>query len=337
MSNTVVTVQRHIMEQQTLHPEATGEFTALMMDLIFAAKTISREVNKAGLADILGLTGSVNVHGEGVMKLDEFAQRKIYQAMDHGGHLCCMASEESADIIPIPSRYKKGKYVLLFDPLDGSSNIDVNGTIGTIFSIHRRVTPDGTDGTLSDCLQPGRRQVAAGYFIYGSSTILVYTTGNGVHGFTLDPSIGEFLLSHPNIQIPKRGKIYSVNEGNANYWDPATQRYVASLKEKNPERGRPYTLRYVGSLVADFHRNLLKGGIFLYPADMKDPKKPKGKLRLLYEAAPLAKIVEEAGGLATNGRERILDIEPTELHEKVPLIIGSEEEVLEYERVIQEG
>ncbi|RMD97713.1 MAG: fructose-1,6-bisphosphatase, partial [Deltaproteobacteria bacterium] len=208
MSNTVVTVQRHIMEQQTLHPEATGEFTALMMDLIFAAKTISREVNKAGLADILGLTGSVNIHGEGVMKLDEFAQRKIYQAMDHGGHLCCMASEESADIIPIPSRYKKGKYVLLFDPLDGSSNIDVNGTIGTIFSIHRRVTPDGTDGTLSDCLQPGRRQVAAGYFIYGSSTILVYTTGNGVHGFTLDPSIGEFLLSHPNIQIPKRGKIY---------------------------------------------------------------------------------------------------------------------------------
>jgi fructose-1,6-bisphosphatase I len=229
-----------------------------------------------------------------------------------------MASEESEDIIPIPDGGKRGKYVLMFDPLDGSSNIDVNASIGTIFSIHRRVTPGEGDGTAEDCLQPGTAQVAAGYFIYGSSTMMVYTTGHGVDGFTLDPSLGEFLLSHEHITIPARGKIYSINEGNVKQWDTPTRRYIEDVKN------RPYSLRYIGSLVSDFHRNLLKGGIFLYPG-------PKGKLRLLYEAAPLAMVVEQAGGAASTGTERIMSIQPTSLHQKVPLIIGSREDVAEYE------
>ena len=322
----IVTVQRHIIEQERDHPEATGDLTGLLWDLTIAAKIISREVNRAGLADILGLTGQENIHGEEVKKLDEYANDAIIKSMDHGGHLCVMASEENEDIIPIPDQYPKGKYVLMFDPLDGSSNIDANVSVGTIFSVYRRKTTAG-NGTLEDCLRKGVEQVA-----YGSSTMLVYTAGHGSHGFTLDPGIGEFLLSHKNIQIPSRGKVYSINEGNANTWDEGTRKYINDLKTGSPETGqKPYSLRYIGSLVADFHRNLLYGGIFLYPADYKDPNKPKSKLRLLYEAAPLAFIVEQAGGKASTGNTAIMEIKAEQLHQKTPLIIGSKEDVEKYE------
>jgi fructose-1,6-bisphosphatase I len=322
MQTKITTVQQHILDEERLHPGATGDFTALLTSLTLAAKIISREVNKAGLVKIIGDTGEINVHGESVQKLDEFAQQTICRAMGHNGHLCAMASEESENIIPIPGA-KRGKYVLMFDPLDGSSNIDVNASIGTIFSIHRRITNHSPDGRLEDCLQRGSDQIAAGYFIYGSSTMMVYTTGHGVFGFTLDPSLGEFLMSHENIRIPSRGKIYSINEGNMHAWDEGTRRYVEYVKEDRKDRNHPYSMRYIGSLVADFHRNLLKGGIFLYPG-------PKGKLRLLYEAAPLAMVVEQAGGAASTGVERILDIQPSSLHQKVPLIIGSRDDVKEY-------
>jgi len=325
----ITTVQQHILDEERLYPGATGDFTALLTSLTLAAKIISREVNQAGLVRILGETGEINVHGEAVQKLDEFAQQTIYSAMGHSGHLCVMASEESEGIIPIPDGGKRGRYVLMFDPLDGSSNIDVNASIGTIFSIHRKITT-GIDGVLEDCLQVGTEQLAAGYFIYGSSTMMVYTTGHGVNGFTLDPSLGEFLLSHENIKIPKRGKIYSINEGNINQWDAGTRRYVDHVKSDQKSDGRPYSLRYIGSLVADFHRNLLKGGIFLYPG-------PKGKLRLLYEAAPLAMVVEQAGGNASTGSQRILDIVPESLHQRVPLIIGSTEDVRLYEKFCREA
>lgn len=323
----IVNITRHIYEEQMKHPEATGDLSGLLADLMLACKMISREVNKAGLIDLLGLTGQTNVQGEQVAKLDEYAFNAIYKAMDHGGHLCLMASEETEGVILIPQHYPRGKYVLLFDPLDGSSNIDANVSVGTIFSVHRRLSAEG-DGTLADCLQPGYKQVCAGYVIYGSSTMFVYTTGQGAHGFTLDPSVGEFLLSHPDIKIPRRGKIYSVNEGNAATWDDGTRSYVSYLKQHDKPTGRPYSLRYIGSLVSDVHRNLLYGGIFLYPADKKSPS---GKLRLLYEAAPMAMIVEQAGGRATTGRERILDVPPRELHQRVPLIIGSLEDVAEFE------
>ena len=326
----IKTVQQHILDEERMHPEATGDFTALMTSLTLAAKIISREVNKAGLVTILGATGEINLHGDSVQKLDIFAQDTICRAMSHNGHLCAMASEESEDIIPLPADSKKGKYVLMFDPLDGSSNIDVNASIGTIFSIHRKVSKNGENGALEDCLQKGSDQVAAGYFIYGSSTMMVYTTGNGVHGFTLDPSLGEFLLSHESIRTPARGKIYSINEGNMHSWDAGTRRYIEFVKEDRKDRGHPYSLRYIGSLVADFHRNLLKGGIFLYPG-------PKGKLRLLYEASPLAMIVEQAGGAATTGAQRILDVQPTSLHQKVPLIIGTRDDVAEYTQFYKEA
>jgi fructose-1,6-bisphosphatase I len=330
MQNKIKTVQQHILDEERMHPEATGDFTDMMTSLTVAAKIISREVNKAGLVTILGETGEVNLHGDHVQKLDIFAQDMIYRAMSHNGHLCAMASEESEDIIPLPEGSKRGKYVLMFDPLDGSSNIDVNASIGTIFSIHRKVSKGDGDGAMEDCLQKGSDQIAAGYFIYGSSTMMVYTTGNGVHGFTLDPSLGEFLLSHESIKIPSRGKIYSINEGNMHAWDAGTRRYIDFVKEDRKDRGHPYSLRYIGSLVADFHRNLLKGGIFLYPG-------PKGKLRLLYEASPLAMIVEQAGGAATTGAQRILDVQPTSLHQKVPLIIGSKEDVAEYSQFYKEA
>jgi fructose-1,6-bisphosphatase I len=331
-----MSVQRHIMEQERHFPLATGNLTGLLMDLIYAAKIISREVNKAGLVDILGLAGTENIHGEEVKKLDEYANDRLFKAMDHGGHLCIMASEERDEVIQIPDKFPKGNYVLLFDPLDGSSNIDANVSIGTIFSIHRKKT-EGEVGTLEDCLQKGSDQVAAGYIIYGSSTMLVFTTGQGVNGYTLDPSVGEFILSHIDIKTPSKGKIYSANEGNSKFWDEGTRKYIDYLKEKDSTTDRPYSLRYIGSLVADFHRNLLYGGIFLYPADYKDPNKPKGKLRLLYEASPLAFIVEQAGGMATTGKENIMDIVPTELHQKVPLIIGSREDVLTYQKFISEN
>jgi len=328
-----MTITQHIMEMEKRHPEATGEFSGLLNDLVVAAKVISREVNRAGLAGVLGLTGKVNIQGEEVQKLDEYSNEILVDIMGRSGHVCVMASEEVADPIPVKEGYE-GKYTLAIDPLDGSSNIDVNVNIGTIFSVHRKITP-GAAGTEKDLLQPGKNQVCAGYIIYGSSTMLVYTTGQGVHGFTLDPSVGEFLLSHPDIRIPSKGKIYSVNEGNSKYWDEGTKRYVEYLKETDPETKRPYTLRYIGSLVADIHRTLIKGGIFMYPADYKDPNKPKGKLRLLYEAAPMAMLIEQAGGKASTGTENILDIQPTDLHQRVPLYIGSREDVELAERFVQ--
>lgn len=323
-----ITITEHILNQQRENPDATGAFTTLLHELIVAAKVISRDVNKAGLVDILGATGDINVQEEQVQKLDVFANRVIIERMRHIGQLCCMGSEELADPIDIPDPYPRGNYVLLFDPLDGSSNIDVNVSIGTIFGIYRKQsTETDRDYTLSDILQPGCEQVAAGYFIYGSSTMMVYTTGKGVHGFTLYPSVGEFLLSHENIRIPERGKTYSVNEGNLPYWDEKTRALVDYFKSKDKRTGRPYTSRYVGSLVADFHRNLLKGGIFMYPADLKDPKRPSGKLRLMVEANPLAMVVEQAGGYASDGHGPILRIQPKELHQRVPLYIGSKEDV----------
>jgi fructose-1,6-bisphosphatase I len=323
MDRYVVTLGRFIMEQERRHPGATGALTSILYDLTQAAKLIHREVSKAGLVDILGMTGKENVHGEEVKKLDEYAHDVVYNAMDHGGQLCVMASEEAEELIRIPDRFPAGDYVLLFDPLDGSSNIDANISIGTIFSVHRRVT-EGRDGSLNDCLQRGSSQVAAGYVMYGSSTVLVYTTGQGVHGFTLDPSIGEFLLSHPEIRIPEPGKkIYSVNAGNFPRWNRAQQDLVTYF-QGGREEGAGFSHRYVGSLVADFHRTLLYGGIFMYPADVKNPS---GKLRLLYEAAPLALICEHAGGRATDGVRDILSIEPDALHQRTPLYMGSAEYV----------
>jgi fructose-1,6-bisphosphatase I len=328
MTGKIVTIQRHILEIERDYPQATGDFSGLLYDICMAAKQISYHVNKAGLMNLLGLHGNENVHGEQVKKLDMFAHETIIKALDHGGHLCVMASEEDENLIQIPKEYPIGKYVCVFDPLDGSSNIDANVSIGTIFSVHKRADLSSDEpGSLVDVCQPGWKQVCAGYVIYGSSTMLVYTTGNGVHGFTLDPSYGEFILSHENIQIPKTGPIYSVNESNFDYWDENFKNYIRWVKKIDAETRRPRNSRYIGSLVADFHRNLLYGGVFCYPADTKSEHTKTGKLRLLYEAAPMAFIAEQAGGKATTGHERILDIEPTDLHQRVPLIIGSEEEV----------
>ena len=329
-----LTLARHIIEEEKKHPHATGELSGLLHDLSLAAKVISLEVNKAGLVDILGFTGDSNVHGERVKKLDIFAHDMLIWAMDHGGHLCVMASEEEEDIIHIPPKYNIGKYVLLFDPLDGSSNIDANVSIGTIFSIYRRVSPAGEPGTLEDCLQQGFKQVAAGYVVYGSSTILVYTAGNDVHGFTLDPAFGEFILSHKNIQTPKKSKIYSINEGNYLYLHPGLKKYIKYLQEEDEQTGRPYTGRYIGSMIADFHRNLLYGGIFMYPADSRNPN---GKLRLMYECNPVAFIIEQAGGKAIDGKQRILDIKPENLHQRVPIFVGSEEDVNMVEKFLKES
>ena len=334
MATSFMTIARHIIEEQSKYPGATGELSKLLHDLSLAAKVISLEVNKAGLVDIIGFTGDNNVHGEQVKKLDILAHDMLIKAMDHGGHLCVMASEEEEDIIQIPKKFNIGKYVLLFDPLDGSSNIDANISIGTIFSIYRRISPDGTPGTMEDCLQPGINQVAAGYIVYGSSTMLVYTAGAGVHGFTLDPAFGEFLLSHSNIQTPKKSKIYSINEGNYLYWHPGLKKYIKYLQEEDTTTSRPYSSRYIGSMVADIHRNLLYGGIFMYPADSRNPN---GKLRLQYECNPMAFIVEQAGGRATNGKKRIMEIQPEKLHQRVPIFIGSEEDVKMVEKFMAEA
>jgi fructose-1,6-bisphosphatase I len=318
----VVTIDRFIVEQERLHPEATGELSGILYDLALAAKIISSKVRRAGLVDILGSAEAENVQGEMQQKLDVFANETIVKALDHGGRLCAMASEEVPDIIPIPDGFRCGKYCLLFDPLDGSSNIDVNVPVGTIFSVVRKITR-GARGDLEDMLQPGRRQVAAGYVIYGSSTMLVYTTGQGVHGFTLDPSIGEFLLSHPNIRIPDPGRYLSVNDSYEQHWDEPVKALMRRYRGLDGER-KAMSVRYVGSLVADFHRNLLGGGIFCYPSNAKSPQ---GKLRLLYEASPLAFVVEQAGGAATDGVRRILDIDPAELHQRIPLYVGSKSDV----------
>lgn len=330
MASEIITVEQHILQGQR-EWGGRGDFSAILHQIILAAKIVSREVTKAGLLDILGPTGHVNVTGDEVQKLDVFANRTFIQALSYIGRICVIATEEEEDLVHIPEQYPRGDYAILFDPLDGSSNIDSNVSIGTIFSIYRRVTPRDQPCTLQDVLQQGIKQVGAGYIVYGSSTMLVYTTGRGVNGFTLDPSVGEFFLSHPNIRIPEIGKIYSANESRYPYWKQGTREYIDYIKKEDPATGRPKTSRYIGSLVADFHRNLLKGGIFLYPEDTRDPRSPQGKLRLMYEANPLALLVEQAGGAASTGYERILDIQPTELHQRVPLIIGSRKDVETYE------
>ncbi len=330
VTDSIITIERHILEQQRYHPEATGVLTNLMYDIALAGKMIASQMAKAGLAQILGKTGDINVQGEQVMKLDKLADETMYMLNDHTGRLAVMASEEHKDIISIPERFPTGKYVLMFDPLDGSSNIDFNVGVGTIFAIYSRVSESGP-GTLEDCLQSGRHLVAAGYIVYGASTMFVYTTGEGVHGFTLDPSIGEFLLSHENIRIPNIPTYYSVNQGYFNRWTPGVQRFTQHLQALTSET-RSISMRYVGSLVVDFHRTLLSGGIFYYPADVS---KPEGKLRLTYEANPLAYIIEQAGGAASTGKENILDIKPQSLHQRTPLYIGNTNLVREAEEYIR--
>ncbi len=326
----IVTIERHILEQQRFHPEATGVLTQLLYDIALAGKMIASQMSRAGLAQILGKTGDTNIQGEQVMKLDRLADETIYILNDHTGRLAVMASEEHEDVLSIPEEYPVGKYVLLFDPLDGSSNIDFNVGVGTIFAIYQRVTKEGR-GTMEDCLQPGRNLVAAGYIVYGASTMFVYTTGHGVHGFTLDPSIGEFLLSHDNIRIPNKPTYYSVNQGYFTRWSPGVQKYTQHLQNMTSET-KSISMRYVGSLVVDFHRTLLSGGIFYYPADIA---KPEGKLRLAYEAIPLAYIIEQAGGSASNGSGSILDVTPTALHQRSALYVGNTDMVREVEDYIR--
>jgi fructose-1,6-bisphosphatase I len=330
------TLYRHIIEEERKFPKATGQLSDLLYDIALACKVISLEVNRAGLIDILGLTGEENVQGEAVKKLDVYANEILTHVMRIGGHACAVCSEEDEDFIPMEDKFSQhgvlNKYIVHFDPLDGSSNIDANISIGTIFSIYRRISKSGP-ATLDDCLQKGIEQIAAGYVVYGSSTIMVYTAGKGVHGFTLDPSVGEFLLSHENMKIPKKSKTYSINEGNYSKWSKGIKNFIEHVKQNDKETSRPYTSRYVGSLVADFHRNLLYGGIFIYPADEKNKN---GKLRLMYEANPLSMIVEQAGGRSTNGKDRILDMQPTNLHQRTPLFIGSEEDVKLAEKFLAE-
>src|SRR5687767_2393277 len=317
----VLTLDEFTIQQLRMFPMATGELSGLLRDMGLAAKRVNVEVNKAGLVDILGDAGATNIQGEDVKKLDIFANNQFMGALRHGISCAGIASEELDDYIAFDDEVSKNsKYVCLFDPLDGSGNIDVNVSIGTIFGVYRRVTQQGSMATKDDFLQKGTQQVAAGYIVYGSSTMLVYATRRGVNGFTLDPSIGEFCLSHPNIKCPEYGKIYSVNHGNFFRYDEKVQRYITMCQEKNKDNGGPYTQRYIGSMVSDVHRNLIKGGIFMYP---NTTDKPKGKLRLLYECNPFAFIMAVAGGKATNGKIRILDVEPTELHQRTPMFIGS--------------
>ncbi|MGN6419255.1 MAG: class 1 fructose-bisphosphatase [Pseudobacter sp.] len=321
VSRKVLTLDEFTIQQLRDFPHATGELSGLLRDMGLAAKRVNVEVNKAGLVDILGDAGAVNVQGEDVKKLDVFANNQFTGVLQHGISCAGIASEELDDFVAFDDAVSRNsKYVCLYDPLDGSGNIDVNVSIGTIFSVYRRVTPLGTPVTKEDFLQPGRMQVAAGYMVYGSSTMFVYATRRGVQGFTLDPSIGEFCLSHPDIKCPEWGKIYSVNHGNFFQYSKGVQQYIDACQRRTKDNGGPYTQRYIGSMVADVHRNLIKGGIFMYPGTFE---KPKGKLRLLYESNPFAFIVEVAGGRATNGKERILDIVPTELHQRTPLFIGS--------------
>ncbi|HEX9509701.1 MAG TPA: class 1 fructose-bisphosphatase [Puia sp.] len=317
----VLTLDEFTIQQLRNFPNATGELSNLLRDMGLAAKRVNVEVNKAGLVDILGDAGTINVQGEDVKKLDVFANNQFMGVLRHGISCAGIGSEELDDFVVFNDEISNNsKYVCLFDPLDGSGNIDVNVSIGTIFSVYRRVSPKGQPCTREDFLQPGNRQVAAGYMVYGSSTMMVYATRRGVNGFTLDPSIGEWTLSHPDIKCPETGKIYSVNHGNFFQFEEPVKAYIDTCQKKNRDNGGPYTQRYIGSMVADVHRNLIKGGIFMYPATID---KPKGKLRLLYECNPFAFIVEVAGGKATNGKQRILDVQPTELHQRSSLYIGS--------------
>jgi len=328
-SRKVLTLDEFTIQQLRQFPQATGELSGLLRDIGLAAKRINVEVNKAGLVDILGDVGETNVQGEDVKKLDVFANNQLTGVLHHGISCAGIGSEEIDDYVAFDDEVSKNsKYVCLFDPLDGSGNIDVNVSIGTIFSVYRRVTPKGTVASREDFLQPGRMQVAAGYIVYGSSTMLVYATRRGVNGFTLDPSIGEFCLSNPDIKCPEIGKIYSVNHGNFFQYTDGIKQYIDVCQKKTKSNGGPYTQRYIGSMVADVHRNLIKGGIFMYPSTID---KPRGKLRLLYECNPFAFIVEVAGGKATNGKERILDVQPTELHQRSALFIGSKNMMEELE------
>ncbi|HSY76034.1 MAG TPA: class 1 fructose-bisphosphatase [Bacteroidia bacterium] len=327
----VKTLGEFIVEKQADFQYSKGELSRLLSDIGIAAKIVHREVNKAGIADILGETGDVNIQGENVKKLDVYANTQFIAALSVGGECCAIASEENEEIIIVDNEVSESaKYVVALDPLDGSSNIDVNVSIGTIFSIYRRTSLSGP-GTLEDFLQPGTEQVAAGYILYGSSTMLVYTTGKGVNGFTLDPSIGEFCLSHPNMQTPKKGKIYSINEGNYVHFPEGVKKFIKYCQEEDAASERPFSSRYIGSAVADFHRNLIKGGVFLYPTTSASPK---GKLRLIYECNPLAFIIEQAGGKASTGSKRILEVVPTTLHQRSPLFIGSRDMVEKVEDLI---
>jgi fructose-1,6-bisphosphatase I len=319
-----VTLTRHLLMQQQASPGATGEFSLLMSQVSVAIKTIAHDLTRAGIVDILGATGDINIQGEMTQKLDQIANNAFLEAFEYGQLVSELVSEELEQPEPIVGNAERGKYVIFVDPLDGSSNIDVNVTIGSIFSVHRRPQGVSRADLKKALLLLGNQQVAAGYALYGPSTLLIYTTGNGVNCFSLDPRIREFICTHENIRIPKRGNIYSINEGRRNEWFPATRAYVDYVQQNDKATGRPYSARYVGSLVADFHRTLIKGGIFLYPAD---PKNKDGKLRLMYECAPMSMIMEQAGGRASNGTQRILDIVPTALHQRTPLLIGSEEDV----------
>jgi fructose-1,6-bisphosphatase I len=329
----VVTLNEFIQNKQNEFQYASGELTRLLNDIGIAAKIINSGVRKAGLIDILGKAGSENIQGEEQQKLDVYADNQMINSFKYGGEVCGIASEENDDFLSFDHpASQKGKYVAVFDPLDGSSNIDVNVSIGTIFSIYRRVSKEGPV-QLEDFLQKGTEQVAAGYVVYGPSTMLVYTTGKGVNGFTLDPSIGVFCLSHPNMKTPEDGRLYSFNEGNYNSFSKGLQKYCDWVKEEDASTGRPYSCRYLASMVADLHRNLIKGGVFCYPATNSSPK---GKLRLIYECNPMAFIVEQAGGIATTGHERIMDIQPTELHQRVPVIMGSKNMVGKVLEMIEE-
>ncbi|MGH7228899.1 MAG: class 1 fructose-bisphosphatase [Nitrospiraceae bacterium] len=326
-----ITLTRHIIEKEAAHPAATGEFSALMVQIGLVGKMIAHDLRRAGLINILGATGETNIQGEAVKKLDGIANETFLKVFQYSELVCALASEEMEKPVHLPENCPRGKYMLLFDPLDGSSNTDVNMPLGSIFSVLRY---EGKAGLPSEAelIRRGTEQVAAGYLLYGSSTMLVFTAGQGVHGFTLDPGVGEFLLSHENIRIPAKGKVYAVNEGNSYKWPAGTRQYVEYLKTPDKATGRPYSTRYSGCLVADVHRMLLEGGIYLYPGETA---KPEGKLRLLYEASPLAMVVEQAGGRASTGTMRILEVEPKGLHQRVPLLIGSPEDVSLAEACIQ--
>jgi fructose-1,6-bisphosphatase I len=329
----IKTLGQFIIEKQADFPYAKGELSRLLRDIGIASKIVNREVNKAGLVDILGAAGTMNIQGEGQQKLDVYANTQFISALTSGGECCIVATEEEDEFVKIDSPVSKNaKYIVCIDPLDGSSNIDCNVAVGTIFSIYRRKSTNGA-ATLQDVLQKGTEQVAAGYVIYGSSTMLVYTTGKGVNGFTLDPSIGEFCLSHPNMKIPSNGNIYSLNEGNYVHFPEGVKKYLKYVQVEDEATNRPYTSRYIGSMVGDIHRNLIKGGIYIYPTTARSPN---GKLRLLYECNPMAFIVEQAGGVASDGFNRILEIEPTELHQRTAIFIGSEHMVHVAESLMME-
>ncbi|MCD0488872.1 class 1 fructose-bisphosphatase [Pedobacter sp. MC2016-14] len=329
----IKTLGQFIIEKQADFPYAKGELSRLLRDIGIAAKIVNREVNKAGLAEILGDAGTVNVQGEDQKKLDVFANMQFISALTSGGECCIVATEEEDEFVPIDSPVSKNaKYIVCIDPLDGSSNIDVNAAVGTIFSILRRKSVEGM-ATLEDVLQKGTEQVAAGYVIYGSSTMMVYTTGKGVNGFTLDPSIGEFCLSHPDLKVPEEGYIYSINEGNYVHFPEGVKKYLKYAQAEDAATNRPYTSRYIGSMIGDVHRNLIKGGIYMYPTTSSSPK---GKLRLMYEGNPMAFIIEQAGGTASDGFNRIMDIVPTELHQRVPVFIGSKKMVDKIEELMKE-